>query len=91
MFFPFRTIAFFAGAILAVLLGLSFYDQDVLTVDNVLSFMATLGTSSLRSDSIIYISVWHGKKNTWDAGTVNSVCVNETTWQYLTQLPMVLS
>lgn len=38
-----RNIAFFAGAILAVLLGLSFYDQDVLTAEHVISFMATLG------------------------------------------------
>ena len=54
MLFPFRSIAFFAGAILAVLLGLSFYDQDVLTADNVLSFMATLGTS--------FINIWFGKE-----------------------------
>jgi len=38
-----RNIAFFAGALLAVLLGLSFYDQDVLTAENVISFMAVLG------------------------------------------------
>ncbi|XP_065667140.1 autophagy-related protein 9A isoform X2 [Hydra vulgaris] len=38
-----KNIAFFSGAILAVLLGLSFYDKDVLTAEHVLSFMATLG------------------------------------------------
>ena len=41
--FYFRNITFFSGAILAVLLGLSFYDKDVLTAEHVLSFMATLG------------------------------------------------
>lgn len=38
-----RNIAFFLGAVLAVMLGLSFYDQDVLTAEHVISFMATLG------------------------------------------------
>ena len=43
LLFIYRNIAFFTGAILAVMLGLSFYDQDVLTAEHVISFMATLG------------------------------------------------
>ena len=42
MFF-FRNIAFFAGAMLAVLLAFSFYDQDVLKAEHVISTMAALG------------------------------------------------
>eukprot|EP00111_Clytia_hemisphaerica_P007397 TCONS_00021510-protein len=38
-----KNIAFFAGSILAVMLVLSFYDQDVLTAEHVISFMAILG------------------------------------------------
>eukprot|EP00794_Sanderia_malayensis_P003584 gene3583-4088_t len=36
-------VTFFAGALLSVLLGLSFYDQDVLKVSNVITVMAALG------------------------------------------------
>ena len=42
-FSSFRNIAFFAGSILAVMLVLSFIDQDVLTAEHVISFMAMLG------------------------------------------------
>lgn len=47
-FFFYRNIAFFAGAILAVMLGLSFYDQDVLTAEHVISSMACLGKGEKR-------------------------------------------
>ena len=43
-----RNIAFFAGSMLAVMLALSFYDQDVLTAEHAISFMASLG-KNLRS------------------------------------------
>ena len=41
--FPFRNIAFFAGAILAVLVILVVYDEDVLTVEHVLTTTTLLG------------------------------------------------
>ncbi len=38
-----RNVAFFAGALVSVLLGLSLYDQDVLKVSNVITIIAVLG------------------------------------------------
>eukprot|EP00795_Rhopilema_esculentum_P014049 gene14049-5030_t len=38
-----KNVAFFAGALLSVLLGLSIFDQDVLRVEYVLTIMAVLG------------------------------------------------
>lgn len=55
-----KNCAFFAGAILAVMLGLSFYDQDVLSAEHAISFMATLGiiikvcTGCIPDENIIY-------------------------------------
>ena len=38
-----KNLAFFAGAILAVLVLLTVYDEDVITVDHVLTIMTVLG------------------------------------------------
>lgn len=38
-----RSCAFFAGSVLAVLLGLTVYDEDVITVENVLTIVTVLG------------------------------------------------
>ena len=46
--FCYRNIAFFAGSILAVMLALSFYDQDVLTAEHAISFMVMLGEIRLE-------------------------------------------
>lgn len=55
-----KNIAFFAGSMLAVMLALSFYDQDVLTAEHAISFMASLGiiikvcTGLIPDENIIY-------------------------------------
>jgi len=55
-----KNIAFFAGSMLAVMLALSFYDQDVLTAEHAISFMASLGiiikvcTGFVPDENIIY-------------------------------------
>jgi len=58
-----RNVAFFAGAILAVMLSLSFYDQDILTAENAISFMAILGryihcVSSNNYFEYLHASTW---------------------------------
>ena len=38
-----RNVMFVSGALLAVLLGLTIYDEDVITVEHVLTLMTLLG------------------------------------------------
>ena len=40
---PPRNVMFVSGALLAVLLGLTIYDEDVITVEHVLTLMTLLG------------------------------------------------
>lgn len=48
-----KNLAFLAGAILAVLVLLTVYDEDVITVDHVLTIMTVLGAVVAGIHSII--------------------------------------
>ena len=49
-----KNLAFLAGAILAVLVLLTVYDEDVITVDHVLTIMTVLGAVVAGIYSIIW-------------------------------------